>query len=256
MSHCLPQPRPLCISLCAFAFLCALCVFQSVADDKKDAAASASADWSSSIKFPASEKPVRLFNGKNFDGWEGNTGEGGTQKYFTIKDGVIVARNEKENAPKVSNYLLTKKNYHNFRLIFEGRLVESPMHSGIAIWGKKYETGGEKSSYQGHLVMFPANWGFWDLYRRNGIYKDDGRAKKAENVGGWNKMEILATGHRIRLAVNGQLVADWLDPQPDLCGEGPIGLQLHSNTVPQEVHFRGLILSENPDDRMITVTEK
>ena len=93
-------------------------------------------DWSSTVKFPASEKPVHLFNGKDFDGWEGNTGEGGTQKYFSVKDGAIVARNEKENAPKVSNYLLTKKNFRNFRLVFEGKLAESPMHSGIAIWGK------------------------------------------------------------------------------------------------------------------------
>src|SRR4249920_269327 len=163
-------------------------------------------DWSSTVKFPASEKPVRLFNGKDFDGWEGNTGENGTTKYFTIKDGVIVARNEADNAPPVSNYLLTKKHYRNFRLIFEGKLAESSMHSGIAFWGKKFEKDGQVNSFQGHLVMFPSAWGFYDLFGRNSIYKDDGRAKKADN-GDWNKMEILATGHRIRLAANGQLVA-------------------------------------------------
>jgi hypothetical protein len=212
-------------------------------------------DWASTVKFPASEKPVRLFNGKDFDGWEGNTGENGTTKYFTIKDGAIVARNESDNAPPVSNYLLTKKNYRNFRLIFEGKLAESPMHSGIALWGKKYEKDGQPYSYQGHLVMFPAGWGFYDLFGRNSIYKDDGRAKKADN-NDWNKMEILATGHRIRLGVNGQLVADWEDPQPETCIAGPIGLQHHSNKVAQEIRFRGLILSENPEDRLITVGDK
>lgn len=207
-------------------------------------------DWSASVKFPEQEKPVKLFNGKDFDGWEGHT-----DKYFSVKDGIIVARNEKENAPKVSTYLLTKKSYKNFRLVFEGKLAESGMHSGIAIWGKKYETGGETHSYQGHLVMFPTHWGFWDLYRRNGIYKDDGRAQKADNKD-WNKMEILAIQPRIRLAVNGQLVADWTDPKPELCGTGPLGLQLHSNSVPQEVRFRGLILSEDPVEEMITVEKK
>src|SRR5947208_420705 len=138
-------------------------------------------DWSSSVKFPASEKPAKLFNGKDFDGWEGNTGENGTPKYFTIQNGEIVARNEADNAPKVSNYLLTKKQYRNFRLIFEGKLAESPMHSGIAFWGKKYEKDGQPYSYQGHLVMFPAGWGFYDLFGRNSIYKDAGRAKKAEH---------------------------------------------------------------------------
>jgi hypothetical protein len=237
---------------CFWTTLACLALVASLqAEDKKE-----SADWSASVKFPASEKPTPLFNGKDFTGWEGNTGAEGTKKYFTIKAGVIVARNEADNAPKVSNYLLTTKQYRNFRLVFEGKLVESPMHSGIALWGKKFEKDGEKYSYQGHLVMFPANWGFYDLYRRNSIYKDDGRAKKAENKGGWNRMEILAIGDRIRLAVNGHLVADWTDPKPELCQAGPIGLQLHANKVAQEVNFRGLILSENPEDKLITVKDQ
>jgi hypothetical protein len=234
--------RRLLCAAAALALLSSLCV-SSKADD-----------WSSSVKFPASEQPVKLFNGKNFDGWEGNTGENGTPKYFTIQDGVIVARNEADNAPPVSNYLVTKKNYKDFRLIFEGKLAESPMHSGIALWGKKYEKDGQVYSYQGHLVMFPAAWGFYDLFGRNSIYKDDGRAKKADN-GDWNKMEILATGHRIRLAVNGQLVADWEDPKLETCIAGPIGLQHHSNKIAQEIRFRGLILSENPEDHLITVSQ-
>ena len=230
-------------------------ISSAVAEDKKKEDPNV-AEWSSTVKFPAGETPVPLFNGKDFTGWEGNSGEGGTEKYFTIKDGVIIARNEKDNAPKVSNYLLTKKSYRNFRLIVEGKLVESGMHSGIAIWGKKFETDGQKFSYQGHLVMFPTHWGFWDLYRRNRMIHEDkeGLAKKADNAGGWNRMEILALGDRIRLAVNGQLVADWREPDPKLIGESaPIGLQLHSNNVPQEIQFRGLILSENPKDEMATV---
>ena len=239
-----PSHAPLLALHCAI--LTAVCISSACGEDKPGG------DWASSVKFPDGEKPVKLFNGKDLEGWEGNTGEGSTPKYFTVKDGVIVARNEKENAPKVSNYLLTKKTYRNFRLVFEGKLAESSMHSGIAMWGKKFEKDGEKNSYQGHLVMFPTHWGFWDLYRRNSIYKDDGRAEKADNKD-WNKMEILAIGNRIRLAVNGQEVADWEDPKPELCEAGPIGLQLHSNQVAQEVQFRGLILSENPKDELITV---
>jgi hypothetical protein len=126
----------------AVAALCAVCVSSAVAQEKP-------ADWSSSVKFPEGERPVRLFNGKDFEGWEGNTGEAGTQKYFSVKDSVIVARNEKENAPKVSNYLLTKKHYRNFRLVFEGKLAESSMHSGIALWGKKFEKDGKKARTRG-----------------------------------------------------------------------------------------------------------
>ena len=88
------------------------------------------------------------------------------------------------------------------------------------------------------------------------IYRDtEGLAKKAGKQHDWNRIEILAIGNRIQLAINGQLVADWSDPKPEYCQAGPIGLQLHSNGVPQEVQFRGLILTENPEDRLVTLSE-
>lgn len=228
--------------------LLALIIAAPVYAEEKNAA-----DWSEQqiAKLPASEKPIHLFNGKTFEGWEGQT-----DKYFTIADGIIVAKNTAENAPKASTYLVTKEKYRNFRLIFEAKLVESEMHSGIALWGKTVEKEGDPYSYMGHLVMFPSGYGFWDLYRRNGIYGDDGRARKAGLQHDWNRMEIVATGSRIRHAINGQLVADWSDPKPELCENGPIGLQLHSNTVPQEIHFRGLILTVDPEDKLVTVEKE
>lgn len=213
------------------------------------AKAASAGGWSRERKFPASERKTALFNGKNLTGWEGN------MKYWSVQDGIVIGQNSKEEAPKASTYLTTKKKFRNFRLIYEGRLVTSEMHSGISIWGESVEKEADPHSYMGHLVMFPSAWGFWDLYRRNSIYKDDGSAKKAGRQHDWNQMEILAIGSRIRFAVNGQLVADWTDPKPELCQPGPIGLQLHSNKEAQEVQFRGLILSEDPEDRMATVKE-
>ena len=208
-------------------------------------------DWSQSqlVNLPASEKAVPLFDGKSLNGWKGQT-----EKYFSVKDGIIVARNEENNAPKASTYLVTEKAYRNFRLIFEAKLVTSEMHSGIALWGKNVEKESDPFSYMGHLVMFPSNYGYYDLFRRNSIYKDEDQvAKKAGVQHGWNRMEILAIGSRIQHAINGQAVADWSDPLPELCQAGPIGLQLHSNKVAQEVHFRGLILTENPEEKLVTL---
>lgn len=210
-------------------------------------------DWSQVqiSKLPKTEKPVRLFNGKDLTGWEGQ------QKYFSLQNGIIVAKNGKDNAPAASTYLVTDKKYRNFRLIFESKLVTSEMHSGIALWGKTVEKKGDSFSYRGHLVMFPSGYGFYDLYRRNSIYRDKGGlAKKAGKQHDWNRMEILAIGNRIRHVINGKLVADWSDPKPELCQPGPIGLQLHSNRVPQEVHFRGLILTENPEELLVTVDKE
>ena len=214
-------------------------------------AAAPAGGWAAGVNLPATEQPraVRLFNGRDFDGWEGHI-----DPYWSVIDGEIVGSNGKENAPKVSTYLLTKKNYRNFRLLFEGKLAVSEMHSGVAIWGKAFATGGEQSSYKGHLVMFPSGWGLWDLYRRNRLNGDDGgKARSAGRQHDWNQMEILAIGSRIRLAVNGRAVLDWTDPKPELCESGPIGLQLHANPkVPQEVRFRGLVLVEDPEDVLVT----
>ena len=208
------------------------------------------ADWSEEQipKLPSSEKPVHLFNGKDLDGWEGFAG-----KYFSVEDGIIVGRNTVENAPKSSTYLMTKTKFRSFRLIFESRLVTSEMHSGISLWGKAVEKDEGPFSYQGHLVMYPSGYGYHDLFRRNGVYKDElGIARSVGKQHDWNRMEILATGHRIRHVVNGRLVADWADPQPELCESGSIGLQLHSNKEAQEVQWRGLILTENPTDELVT----
>jgi hypothetical protein len=60
----------------------------------------------------------------------------------------------------------------------------------------------------------------------------------------------------VRVVVNGSLVVDWRDPEPDRIKEGPIGLQLHSNKVPQEVHFKDLELTTFPEDKLITVKAK
>jgi hypothetical protein len=57
----------------------------------------------------------------------------------------------------------------------------------------------------------------------------------------------------LRLVVNGTEVLDWRDPEPDRIKEGPIGLQLHSNNEPQEIHFKNLVLTTFPEDKLITV---
>jgi hypothetical protein len=198
---------------------------------------------------------IKLFNGKNLEGWEGY------KDLWSVEDGVIVAKNEKPLS--VSTYLFTKQKFTDFRLVFSAKLVKSEMHSGVAIWGKKFvpkvkDPVKEKAeyTYQGHLVMFPSGWGLYDLYRRNGL-KVDAAQLKAEREAGkqheWNDMEILAIGHRIKFAVNGKAVLDWSDPEPKLVGEGPIALQLHSNNVPQEIHFKGLVVTTFPEDKLVTV---
>lgn len=186
-----------------------------------------------------------LFNGKDLEGWEGHA------NLWSVKDGVIVAKNT-EPIP-VSTYLLTKKKYTDFRFLGTVKLVESEMHSGIAMWGRLAPEQKDQYTYAGHLVMFPSGWGFHDLYGRKNLPVDPEPAKKVGKQHDWNDLEILAQGNRIRVVVNGTLIADWRDPEPKRILEGPIGLQLHSNKVPQEVHFKNLKIETFPKDELVTL---
>jgi hypothetical protein len=189
---------------------------------------------------------ITLFNGKDLDGWEGHP------DLWSVQDGVIVAKNT--NEIKVSTYLLTKRTFTDFRLTAKGKLVQSEMHSGIAFWGRNAPEKGDKYTYAGHLVMFPSGWGMYDLFGRGGLPVNGGPAKKVGKQHDWNDLEILAQGNRVRVAVNGVAVVDWRDPQPERIKEGPLGLQLHSNKVPQEVHFKDLTITTFPaEDKLLTV---
>src|SRR5687768_5532664 len=62
---------------------------------------------------------IKLFNGKNLDGWVGH------EHLWSVQDGVIVAKNSEPI--KVSTYLLTKRAFSDFRLLATVKLVESEM---------------------------------------------------------------------------------------------------------------------------------
>lgn len=196
---------------------------------------------------------IKLFDGKTLTGWEGYS------DLWSVKDEMIIAKNTEPL--KFSTYLLTKDKYTDFRLTFSAKLVTSEMHSGVCFWGavkpevsKDPEKDRTKYTYAGHLVMFPSGWGMYDLFGRNGLPVNGGPAKKVGKQHDWNDIEILAQGNRVRVAVNGSGVVDWRDPEPKRIKEGPIGLQLHSNSVPQEIHFKGLVLETFPkEDKLLTV---
>jgi|GEM_PF-537399 hypothetical protein len=195
---------------------------------------------------------IRPFNGRDLDGWLGHI-----EKYWHVEEGEdgpeIVGRNTDE--VPVSTYLLTSVDFSDFRFTFEFKLAESEMHSGVALWGRVAPDEGDEFTYAGHLVMFPSNYGFYDLYGRKLIHENAEAAKAVGHQHDWNKVEILAQGNRIRFALNGTLVSDWREPKPDRIKAAPIGLQLHSNKESQEVRFRNLLLETFPREGLVTVDE-
>jgi len=214
-----------------------------------NATTATAADEPSNVVPPRKGKSetIQLFNGTDLKGWIGN------EKLWSVRDGAIVGQNTEP--VKVSTYLLTERKFTDFRLLATVKLVESEMHSGIAFWGRQAPERGDEYTFAGHLVMFPSGWGMYDLYGRGGLPVDGAPAKKVGKQHDWNDLEILAQGNRIRVAVNGAQVVDWADPKTDALYDGPIGLQLHSNTVPQEIHFKNLVLTTFPEEDKLTTVK-
>ena len=218
----------------------------SVADDQQPDT------WAASVSLPKSETAVSLFNGTNFDGWQGLT-----EKYWSIDSGVLVGRNDSPNP--ASTYLLTTKSYRNFRLLMEVKQTLGPdystMHSAVCCLGEIIDDKGQSFGFRGPLLMFCHDWGIWDAHRRNRIFPIDHRGTYmpgVERKGEWNQIEILVIGNRIRMVANGKQVIDMTD-EAGMLQASPIGLQLHSNQRPQEYRFRGLLLVDSPNDALVTL---
>ena len=221
----------------------------AVAGNNGSAASSPSGELPQIPPRAGNREKINLFSGKDLTGWVGH------EKYWSVRDGVIVGRNDDE--VKVSTYLLTERKFSDFRLIFRFQLAVSEMHSGIAHWGRVAPEHGDPYTYAGHLTMFPSGYGIYDLFGRQWLGVENSQlGQKYGEQHGWNYMEILAQGNRIRHVLNGRLIADWRDPMPDRIRDAPIGLQLHSNSVPQEVRFRDLVLETFPEEKLLTVSNK
>jgi Domain of Unknown Function (DUF1080) len=213
------------------------------------------ADWAHKVSLPAGERPIDLFNGRDLTGWAGEK-----EKHFSVVDGMIRAANS--DPVTASTYLFTEKSYRHFRLLLEVKQTRgeeySPMHSAVAALGEQIEDQGEKFGFRGPLIMFCQDWGIWDANRRDRVEPrgQQGPINNApyERVGEWNQIEILVVGNRIRCVANGHLSFDFTD-KPAMLRASPLGLQLHSNQGPQEWHFRGLVLVENPVDELVTLAK-
>ena len=210
-----------------------------------------SGGWAES-EVPESESHARLFDGSELSRWSGHV-----TNHWAVVDGCICASND--SPVPVSTYLFTDKPYRNFRLLFEVKQEVGPtyspaMHSAMAMLGERITDRDEPYGFKGLLLMFCGDWGIWDAHGRNRIYpaeqpQDVMWSHPSEDVGGWNRIELLVVGNRIQMANNGQLVVDYTEKERRL-NASPLGLQLHSNSAPQRYFFRGLVVTENPEPHL------
>ena len=75
---------------------------------------------------------VELFNGLNLDGWTEKTKEGS----FRVEDGAIIGT---AKSGLGTTFLCSNKDYADFELEFETKLIDNELNSGVQIRSKTFE---------------------------------------------------------------------------------------------------------------------
>ena len=185
----------------------------------------------------SSAKPVALFNGLDFTGWEGPL------ESFRIEDGAIVGGNLHTPIPK-NQFLSTKKRYGDFELRLKFKLVGEKANAGVQIRSERIPDHHEVIGYQAD--MGGRYWGaLYDESRRRTILQgpDMEKLRKYIKLEGWNTYVIRCQGRRVQLWLNGHKTVDWHEPEDDIPQRGIIALQIHSGP-PTEAWYKEIMIEE------------
>ena len=177
-----------------------------------------------------------LFDGRNFDGWEGNL------DIFRIEDGAVVAGSMKKPVPR-NEFLCTEKEYANFDLRLKFKLLGGPKaNAGIQIRSRRMP---KDSEHPHEMIGYQADmgdgwWGcLYDESRRRKVLTGPAKEerKKLVKEGEWNDYRILCEGRRIRLWINGVQTVDYTEEDESIEQKGLIGLQIHGGP-PSEAWYK------------------
>lgn len=166
-----------------------------------------------------------LFNGRDLAGWDGDP------SLWSVQDGVIVGSTE-SNPLRQNSFLISRRSFSDFVLRFDVRLRNG--NSGMQFRSKRLE-GWVVQGYQADLAE-GKGWGNLHGEGLAGGLILDGWQDRAEHIvgPGWNTVEVLCRGHRIRIEVNGVVTNDVLDPG---ALQGVLAMQLHRGE-PMRVEYR------------------
>ncbi len=140
---------------------------------------------------------VPLFNGRNLDGWRGDTGG------YIVENAAIVA------LPEGSGNLYTEKEYADFILRFEFKLtpganngigIRAPLNGDAAYAGMEIQVLDDPAEAYKDLQPYQYHGSIYGVApSRRGFLKPAGE---------WNAEEIIARGRRIMVILNGTVIID------------------------------------------------
>lgn len=239
------------LSLCLLIAICTPCVAES--------------ELTTVPAEPAGMKSV--FNGRDLSGWDGD------KRLWSVRDGVIRGETTPDAVAAGNTFLIWtagQTNDFDLRMSFRCNAINN---SGIQYRSSRVTEGVKNDwvlkGYQHEIRnenKFPNVSGF--IYDERGPRKriclvgekatwepetgkqvvatliDEAAFQKLFKLDEWNEVAIIAKGNRIQHFMNGKLILDFTDNDPQLAlATGLLGLQLHAGK-PMWCEFKNLRIAE------------
>jgi hypothetical protein len=208
-----------------------------------------------------------LFNGKDLGGWVGDP------RLWSVKDGAIRGETTQTVPAQGNTFLILKDQGHadfDLRLSFrcsasnnsgiqyrskhitEGKLANAWVVRGYqheirnqnklpSVAGFIYDEGGKRAR-----ICFVGEKAVWENSRKNvvGTLLDAAGFEKLFKLDDWNDVIIVARGNHIQHFLNGVLILDFTDNDPQLAlKDGIIALQLHAGN-PMWAEYKNIRIKE------------
>ncbi len=214
-----------------------------------------------------------IFNGENLEGWDGDP------RLWSVREGAIRGETTAEQPAKGNTFIIWKGGRprdFDLRLSFRcnatnnsgiqyrsKHITEGNVSNGWVVRGYQHEIRNEVKlpSVAGFIYDEGGKRGRLCLVGERAIWNESGKQvvddklidqagfEKLFKLDGWNEVAILAQGHRIRHYLNGRLIVDLTDNDPELAlSEGVVALQLHAG-APMWTEFKNIRLADLPTGR-------
>jgi hypothetical protein len=182
----------------------------------------------------AARKPVPIFDGKTFNGWEGDL------KIFRIEDGAIVGGSLTEKIAR-NEFLCTTAVYSDLELRLQVKLLGGDAaNAGVQFRTRRIPNNHEVSGYQADVGK--GWWGaLYDESRRKKVL-EGGDREKIESVvktNDWNDYTIRAEGKHIQLMLNGVKTVEYVETDASVDPAGVVCVQIHGGP-PSEAWYRNI----------------
>lgn len=186
-------------------------------------------------------KPIRLFDGRTLEGWEGN------REIFRVDQGAIVG-GTLDKKIEHNWFLCTTKKYGDFELRLKCKLIGKGANAGIQFRTRRIPNHHEVIGYQAD--MGEMWWGkLYDESRRNRVLagpeseEQVARLREVLRPDDWNQYVIRCQGRRIQIWLNGLKTVDYTEREEGIEQTGVIALQIHGGP-PSEAWYKDIELVE------------